>query len=312
MNPVTVSNRPASISILRILAMVIFGYIVMGNVVAILVISLLYQGNLVEALADPINHPDIRNIMLFAQGLASLVGLVLIPWYYLRAFEQRSPSQFFTGLPSWQWMIVLSALVVALAVSISPVAEWNANVQLPSWTGALGETLRQFEEQAAVLVKAFLADLTPASFLLAFIVIAVVPALGEELVFRGLIQNEFRRALGNPHLAIWVSAALFSAFHMQFFGFFPRLILGAAMGYVYYWSGNLWFPVVLHFLNNGIQVLAIYLMQLKVHSLDVESTESAPLPYVLGALLLMAGLLYYCKRNLNPPDAFRDTPSEVQ
>jgi len=291
--------------------MVIFGYIVMGNVVAMLVISILYPGNLMEAMADPVSHPDIRNIMLFAQGLASLVGLVLIPWYYLRTFEHRTLSKFFTGFPSWQWVIVLTALVVALSISISPIAEWNSNVKLPSWTGALGDLLRQFEEQAAILVKAFLADLTPASFLLAFIVIAMVPALGEELVFRGLIQNEFRRALGNPHVAIWLSAALFSAFHMQFFGFVPRLILGAAMGYVYYWSGNLWVPVLLHFLNNGIQVLAIYLAQLNVHSLDVESTESAPMPYVLGALLLMAGLLYYCKTNLITPDASRDTPTEV-
>lgn len=312
MSPVTVSDRPASISILRIMAMVIFGYIVMGNVVAMLVISVLYQGNLVEALADPLHHPDIRNIMLLAQGLASLVGLVFIPWYYLRAFERRTLSNFFGGFPSWQWVVVLSALVVALAISISPVAAWNAQVQLPDWTGALGELMRQFEAQAEVLVKAFLTDLTPASFLLAFLVIAVIPALGEELVFRGLIQNEFMRAIRNPHVAIWVTAAFFSAFHMQFFGFFPRLILGAAMGYVYYWSGNLWIPVMLHFLNNGIQVVAIYLKQLEVHSLNVESTESAPLPYVLGAVLLLIGLLYYCRKNLTPPNTSRDTHSEVQ
>lgn len=312
MTSVTVSDRPATISILRILAMVIFGYIVMGNVVAMLVISILYQGNLLEALSDPINHPDIRNIMLFAQGLASLVGLVLIPWYYLRAFEHRSPSKFFTGFPGWVWMTVLTGLVVALSISISPIAEWNANVQLPSWTGALGDLLRQFEEQAALLVKAFLADLTPASFFLSFVVIAIIPALGEELVFRGLIQNEFRRAFGNPHVAIWLAAAFFSAFHMQFFGFFPRLLLGAAMGYLYYWSGNLWIPVLLHFLNNGIQVVAIYLQQLKVHSLDLESTESAPWPYVVIALPLLAGLLYYCRKNLPPPDPSRDTSSAVQ
>lgn len=312
MVPVTVSDRPASISILRIMAMVIFGYIVMGNVVAMLVISVLYQGNLMEALADPVGHPDIRNIMLLAQGLASLVGLVFIPWYYLRAFERRTLSGFFTGLPAGVWIPVLALVVVVLAVSISPIAAWNAKVQLPAWTGSLGELLRQFEDQAEVLVKAFLADLTPASFVLAFVVIAIVPALGEELVFRGLIQNEFLRAVRNPHVAIWLSAALFSAFHMQFFGFFPRMILGAALGYLYHWSGNLWIPVILHFLNNGIQVVAIYLKQLGVHSFDVESTDSAPLPYVLVAILLLIGLLYYCKKNLTPPTSSRDTHSEVQ
>ena len=69
---------------------------------------------------------------------------------------------------------------------------------------------------------------------------------------------------------------------------------------------------MLHFLNNGIQVVAIYLKQLEVHSLDVESTESAPLPYVLVAVLLLIGLLYYCRKNLTPPNTSRDTHSEVQ
>ena len=85
-----ISDRPASISVLRILTMVIVGHIVMGNVIVILTISLLYKGNLVEAMAFPLEHPEIRTIMLLAQGLASLTGLILVPWYYLQTFEHRS------------------------------------------------------------------------------------------------------------------------------------------------------------------------------------------------------------------------------
>jgi hypothetical protein len=305
-----VSDRPASVSLLRILGVLILGYIILGNVVALVTISLLYGDDFLLAMSDPISHPDVRNIMVFAQGLASLVGLVLVPTFYLKSFEHRSTGRFFAGFPSSRWILILSMLVVTLAVGISPLTEWNANVELPSWTGGLGDFLRDFENQAAVLVKAFVSDLTPATFLLVFVVIAVIPAWGEELVFRGLIQTELLRAFRNPHVAIWCSAAIFSAFHMQFFGFVPRLLMGATVGYLYFWSGNLWMPVTFHFLNNGLQVTAIYLMQLKVHTLDVESTESAPLSLVAVSLLLMTGLLYYCRKNLAPVK--REPPSALQ
>lgn len=305
-----VSDRPAALSLLRILGVLILGYLIIGNVVAFLVISSLYGEHFLEALADPVGHPDIRNILVLAQGLASLVGLVLVPAIYLKAFEQRSHSRFFNAFPSLTWILVLAVAVVALALAISPVSDWNANMEFPVWTGGLGDFLRDFENQAAVLVKAFLSDLTPATFLMVFVVIAVIPAWGEELVFRGLIQTELLRVFRNPHVAIWLASAFFSAFHMQFFGFFPRLFMGATMGYLYYWSGNLWIPVTFHFLNNGLQVTAIYLMQLKVHSFDVESTESAPLPIVAASLMLLAGLLYYCKKYLAP--IRREPPPELQ
>jgi len=293
-----VSDRPASISLLRILAMVAFGYIVMGNVIALLVVSLLYQGNLVEALSNPVAHPDIRNIMLLAQGLASLVGLVFIPWFYLKTFENRSPARLIGKIPTAGWFGILTATVVVLAIALSPIAEWNAGMEFPPWTGGLGDFLTQMERQAEIMVKAFTSDLTPATFILVFVVIAIIPALGEELVFRGLIQTELQRAIGNPHVGIWLAAAFFSAFHFQFFGFFPRLLIGVVLGYFYFWSGNLWIPIVLHFLNNGLQVIALYLRQLEVINFDVESTESAPLYFVLPAILMLAALLYHSRKNL--------------
>ncbi len=293
-----VSDRPPLKSLLRILAMVILGYVIMGNVVALLVISTFYSGDFMKAMSDPVGHPDIRNIMVIAQGLASLVGLVLVPSFYLKSFENRSAGNFLGNFPSARLFLILAALVVALAIGISPVTEWNAAMELP---GELGKFLRSFEDQAAVLVEAFTSDLTPFSFLLVFVVIAIIPAWGEELVFRGLLQNELVRLVRNPHIGIWLAAAFFSAFHMQFFGFFPRLLIGAMLGYIYYWSGNLWIPVTFHFLNNGLQVTAIYFAQLKLHSYDMESTESAPLSAVAISILMMAALLYYCKKYLVTP-----------
>jgi len=304
-----VSDRSAGVSLLSLLAMLIVGYVFVGNTIALIIISLFFEGNFMEAMEDPAGHPGIRNILVLAQGLASLVGLVFIPAFYLRTFESRSTQLFFTGIPSAKWFLVLALVVVSLAIAVSPITEWNANLELP---GQLGKVLRDFEDQAAQLVKAFVSNLSFGGFLMIFVVIAIIPAWGEEFVFRGMIQTELVRAFRNPHVAIWFAAAFFSAFHLQFFGFFPRLFMGAVLGYLYYWSRNLWVPIIFHFLNNGLQVTAIYLAQLEIHSYDVESTERAPLPAVAVSFLLLAGLLYYCKKNFPPAPDDRRTSAELQ
>ena len=287
MNGNTVSDRPPTISILRILGIVTFGYIVLGNVVALLVVSILYEGNLVEAMTSPQDHPEVRNILLIAQGVASLVGLILIPWLYLKVSEQRNIGVFFKDDTRWLYAALMILIAtIAFGLAISPITEWNANWQMPPWMGALGEFLTNMEKQAAELVKVFTKDLTISSFGLAFVVVAILPALGEELVFRGLIQTELQRVLSNPHVAIWLAAAFFSAFHLQFFGFFPRILIGAFLGYLYYWSGNLWLPILSHFFNNGVQLTLIYLNQNQITSFDMESTDSAPLPVVFFSIAI--------------------------
>ena len=299
MNVNLVSDRPASISLLRIAAMILLGYFMMGSVVSLMVMAILYDGNLTDAMTNPLGHPELRNILVLAQGLASFMGLVLIPWYYLRFLEQRHLSDLFQAIPSWKIIFSVFLITIAFGVAISPVSEWNASVQFPSWTGAMGEMFTNMEKKAELLTKLITSNLSPSIFALVFVVVAIIPALGEEFVFRGLIQTELQRAFGNPHAAIWVAAAIFSAFHFQFFGFFPRLLIGAILGYLYYWSGNLWLPILAHFFNNGILMIALYMYQQGLHSMDVESTESAPIYLVtLGAVIALV-LLYQIRNAFN-------------
>ena len=107
-----------------------------------------------------------------------------------------------------------------------------------------------------------------AQLIIGFLVIAVLPAIGEEIIFRGMIQNDFYRATRNIHLSIWISALLFSAIHIQFFGFFPDCFLVRLFGYLYYWSGNLLMPMLAHFINNGFTVATLVLTQKKAISID--------------------------------------------
>jgi membrane protease YdiL (CAAX protease family) len=129
--------------------------------------------------------------------------------------------------------------------------------------------------------------------MLGILVVALLPAIGEELVFRGMIQRELWRGTRNIHVAIWVSATVFSAIHMQFYGFVPRLCLGALFGYLYYWSDNLLIPIFSHFFNNAFAVVMVYLNHLDITDVNIEDGEAAPFHYVIVSLVLSLGLLYY-------------------
>jgi membrane protease YdiL (CAAX protease family) len=296
MNANLVSDRPPLISLLRILSLVLAGFVLIGPMFGVMAAYFIYDGDFLAAMSNASEHPDIRYAVLLSQGIASSIGLIFLPWYYLKISERRGLTGFFKNESAWPLVIIsLAVAVVAVAMSISPVVEWNAAIEFPEWMSAFGDWARNVENTAAALIKAITSDLTPLSFAFTFIVVAILPAIGEELVFRGLIQTEVQRLVRNPHVAIWATALLFSAFHLQFYGFVPRTLLGAFLGYVYYWSGNLWVPIIAHFFNNGLQLVGLYLFQKGILNYDVESNESAPLSIVATSLVLTVFLLVFFK-----------------
>ena len=135
-------------------------------------------------------------------------------------------------------------------------------------------------------------------FILAIFVIAVIPGIGEELLFRGFLQNILRRIFKNDHVAIWTAAIVFSAIHFQFYGFIPRVLLGALFGYLYVWTGNLLIPICAHFINNSVSLIALYIYQKGLTDIDVESTEALPTVYVLIFSALFVVTLAYFKNYL--------------
>jgi len=164
-------------------------------------------------------------------------------------------------------------------------------IPLPEWA-------RTMENNTAGMIEALLATDSPFLVLFNVLIIAVVPAFGEELIFRGLLQGKIMDSLKNPVAAIWITAILFSAFHMQFEGFIPRLLLGALLGYLYYWTNNLWVPIIAHFLNNFLQVVAQYLYSHEMSELNIDEIESVPVWSALVSLVLVVGLGWYlCNYN---------------
>ena len=162
---------------------------------------------------------------------------------------------------SWKAMLTGIVLMVVAAPAINLLADWNSRFRLPASLAGLEAALQAMEAQAAALTEQFLQADSMWQMLGNVLLIAVLPALGEEMTFRGTLQQLLtpRRQQGTPHLAIWVTGVLFSAMHLQFYGFVPRMLLGVLFGYMLAWSGTLWLPIVMHLTNNALAVTGAYL-----------------------------------------------------
>lgn len=296
MNTSLVSDRHPLISLLFIVIMVGTGFLLVGPGVGLAVASLFYDGDLLSAIQSTPDYTLFTPLMI-TQGFASLLGLIIIPALHVVFIERKPLKSFFN--PHERWAVIIPVLIivgVSFQLALTPLIEWNMNFQFPEFMRGFGEWAREREDALSELTRVLTNFQSQQDLMLAFVVIALLPGIGEELVFRGLIQNELKRSTGNAHVAIWVGAFLFSAIHMQFFGFAPRMLLGALFGYLYQWSGNLWVPMFAHFFHNGFTLVVMYLAQTNVIELDIESNEAAPLPWVVVGLVSTFALLYYFRK----------------
>ena len=244
-----------------------------------------------EAL-DPAKHENI-NLLKFLQSVYS-IGLFAFPpvivawffssnvWQYLRL--RNTPNTL---------LIILSAIIVVVSFPlVNFLIELNQNIRFPEAMQGFEELMKQLENDAQSATKAFLTTNSFSVYLINLLVLAVIPALGEELLFRGVFQRIFHEWWKNIHIAVWVSAFLFSAMHMQFYGLIPRLVLGAFLGYLFYWSGSLWLPIITHFLNNAFAVTAFYLNGNIAEEAETIGTGEGATLQVLISILLVSVLIY--------------------
>jgi membrane protease YdiL (CAAX protease family) len=296
-----VSDREPVLSLFFILLVVMIGFLFIGPLIGIWVSSLFYEGNLFVDMLNPKPDSSLFLPIMIAQGITGLVGLIIIPILYVKFSEHKPLSPFFPKEKDFTKVLAIIPLLgICFLIAISPITEWNMHFQFPEFLKEFGDWARIQEDKLIEMTKVLTNFSTPGEFILGLVVVAVLPGIGEELVFRGLIQNELWRGSKNIHVAIWVSAFLFSAIHIQFFGFVPRLLLGALFGYLYYWSGNLLIPMLAHFFHNGFTLTMIYMYNVGSTEINIDSEESAPLPLVALCGVATFALLYYFRKNYLP------------
>jgi len=225
-------------------------------------------------------------IILFAQQ----IGLFLVPAIALAIFEGKSPQRFY-GIksPSISLIFIVFLLMVCATPFLGWVNEQNMQMHLPAFLNKVEKWMRFSEDEGKITTEAILKGTSIGSLIMNLFLIAVTPAICEELIFRGGLQRTFIRLMKNHHIAIWSSAIIFSAIHLQFFGFFPRLFLGAAFGYIYFWTGNIYYTMFTHFLNNAYAVTLMWYFQRNNLPMDkADETNIAWYGYLISAILTIA------------------------
>jgi len=195
------------------------------------------------------------------------------------------------------------AIVVLLAFCIFPVTgfagQLNADMELPEWLSGIEMWMKTKEDEATAVLDLILPSETAGVMFLNVFIIALLPAICEELIFRGVFQRILYGFFKSPHPAIWLTAFLFSAIHLQFYGFIPRFILGLIFGYLFYWGGTLWLPITAHFVNNSVPVIASFL---KSGAITDGTTGISLLKQILilpAPLTIIIVILFYFRRRSN-------------
>lgn len=240
--------------------------------------------------ADIYKHID---FLRFYQFLSAL-GTFLLPsigaaWL----FGDNNKQYLFIGkIPSLKMLLSALAAFLLLLPAINITEIINSQITFPEFMSPVEQWMKSREESALRLTSLFLSQEGLASLLANIFVIAIIAGVGEEFFFRGVLQSIIGKWSPNPHLTIWIVAILFSAIHFQFYGFIPRMLLGAFFGYLLLWSRNMWVPVFIHFINNAFAVLVFSINPLKDNTFMAEGMNDEKfIPYTILAVVFA---LFFC------------------
>jgi len=230
---------------------------------------------------------NLIRILSISQIIAQIGLFIVPPLLFVRLLYGREGM---SVLKLTQPSTFTLLLVVPLTLMVLPMVGWLHDINMQV---TLTPKMELAEERAALFVNLFFNDASWGRFALNMLMIAIIPAIGEELFFRGVLQKYLGKGLKNVHLAVFLTAIIFSFFHFQFYGFLPRLFLGVLFGYLFVWSGNLWLPILAHLVNNGGAVLVAFLAQRGVIGTSYEDFGKETGTGVLVAAIGITAALCY-------------------
>jgi membrane protease YdiL (CAAX protease family) len=251
---------------------------------------------LTQALDPATQTEQSRTALLFFQAFAGSIGTFLIPALLFPNAIRRNAILFIRIVqPFKMYYLLLAPLMILVSM---PFISWlnvlNQSFSFPEQFKAWEASLRAIEDQAEAITKILIQSNSVPGFMLNLLVVAVLPAIAEEFFFRGVLQNFTRICFYNNHVAIWFSAIIFSGIHGQFYGFIPRMVLGAGLGYLYLYSGNIWVSVLAHFINNA---LALSLFVLAQHYPEISFfKDDYQFPVVLTILSMLGIALFFYRQ----------------
>jgi membrane protease YdiL (CAAX protease family) len=261
------------------------------SLITILIIIFVYHIPFEELnlhLKEGLGNSDLSLLRIFQ--ISQSIGLFIVPAIVLNHLIFQTGDGFLTSKTYglfYSWWIVLFTLIFSIPV-IHFFIVWNSSVIFPDWLSSLEKILQEMESERTILTNRMTQNMSPSDYCINLFIIAILPAVGEEFFFRGIVQKVFIQWTRNNHVSILISAILFSSIHLQFYGFVPRLILGIYFGYLFLWSRNIWMPVWAHFLNNAIAVSIFYLsenIRMNMPAFFSQDSYSHPSVVILSAII---------------------------
>jgi len=237
------------------------------------------------------NNPNNIRFLKYLQTIQA-IGLFILPAFIIAYLFNSKPFNYlgFKKIASSNIIILTISIFLVSIPIISYLGLLNSNMRLPECLSGLESWMKEKEESAKLITFAFLKMDHFSVLLFNLFMIGILPAIGEELIFRGVFQKIFAEWTKNIHVGILLAAFLFSAMHFQFYGFLPRFMLGILLGYLFYWSGSIWIPILGHFVNNSVAVIAFYFYEEKA----LESAENfgpEAIPFLGLSIALISILL---------------------
>ena len=195
--------------------------------------------------------------MLTMQDILAFIlpAVVTMAIIYRRPFHVMGLDR----VPSWLAITIVIVFYVISLPAMNWLVEMNKAMSLPSWMAGIEQAMRTAEDSAAEVTQEMLNINSVGQLILCVLVVGVMAGLSEEMLFRGAMLRTMQDSRLGKHAVVWITAILFSAFHLQFYGFVPRMLLGVWLGYLFVWTGSLWVPIIAHTLNNSTVVLMSYL-----------------------------------------------------
>ncbi len=276
---------------LRIIVLIIFSAFVLLN----LAISGYY------IISGGVSSSGIENLLedrVLMLSLNSLSIMIFIsPYFYVNKLSNYSIKIF--PINSTPIILVLLSTFFFMILN-SGVIEWNKSINFPEFMNSF-ETWAFNKEKELEKITIFLVSFENNwEFLFGILSIALIPGICEEYLFRGVLQKNFYLISKNIHIAVWLSAFFFSALHLQFYGFFPRMLLGVLFGYIYYWSGSILYPMIAHIFNNFFSLTIFYLSQKGLlnenFEVSVNSSPKIPMVLIIISAVLFIGFMYLLRR----------------
>ncbi len=282
-----------------LLITLVFSFLLFSTLLGILILVPFFGTDVISLLSAPdYSNATVVNAMKIVQIMNMAGGLLLPAIIYLWLCTPEKEKSLSLYKLQYPLNIALSFLLIVVAQPrIGWANELNSYLSLPDGLSSIENWMKTAETQGEMVTEAFLSTTSTSGLLLNIFMIAILPAFAEEILFRGVLARLFNNWTKNVHLAVFLSSFIFAAIHLQFYGFLPRFLLGMALGYMFFWSGSLWLPIVAHFANNFLSVIIEFLFRTRYITTNAENfgTDNA-VWLTMASIIGVTGILIYIYR----------------